>query len=257
METILKIFKYLGFDPRILIKNFVGILWYLKGYRKFLEQLNSSEKFKIKINPMLLDRNEQSGISSGHYFHQDLFVASLIFKNNPEKHVDIGSRIDGFVAHVASYRKIEIFDIRELSSKNESIIFKQADFTDLDKEYYEYTDSISCLHAIEHFGLGRYGDSIDINGHIKGLNAIHKMLRKKGKFYFSVPIGPLRIEFNAHRVFSLNYLIGLLKDNYDIISFSYVDDEGLLHKNAELNSMDREHNFGCRYGCGIFELIKK
>jgi hypothetical protein len=27
-------------------------------------------------------------------------------------------------------------------------------------------DSISSLHAIEHFGLGRYGDTIDVNGHL-------------------------------------------------------------------------------------------
>jgi len=60
------------------------------------------------------DRFDQSGTASGHYFHQDLLVASRIFINNPEKHVDIGSRIDGFVAHVASFREIEVFDIRSL-----------------------------------------------------------------------------------------------------------------------------------------------
>jgi len=42
--------------------------------------------------------------ASGHYFHQDLLVAGKIFKNNPIKHVDIGSRMDGFIAHVASFR---------------------------------------------------------------------------------------------------------------------------------------------------------
>ena len=34
------------------------------------------------------------------------------------------------------------------------------------------TDSLSCLHAIEHFGLGRYTDPIDINIHIKGLTTL-------------------------------------------------------------------------------------
>jgi hypothetical protein len=32
-----------------------------------------------------------------------------------------------------------------------------------------YCDSLSCLHALEHFGLGRYGDPIDPRGHEKGI----------------------------------------------------------------------------------------
>ena len=120
----------------------------------------------------------------------------------------------------------------------------------------DYCDSISSLHAIEHFGLGRYGDKIDYDGHLKGLDNIYKMLKERGKFYFSVPIGHQRIEFNAHRVFSIKYLVELLESKYRIDSFSYVDDEGDLVKDAPLNSRDMESNYSCNYGCGIFELIK-
>jgi len=31
--------------------------------------------------------------------------------------VDIGSRVDGFVAHVASFREIEVFDVRPISAQ--------------------------------------------------------------------------------------------------------------------------------------------
>ena len=61
------------------------------------------------------------------------------------------------------------------------------------------------------------------------------MLKRNGKFYFSVPIGSQRIEFNAHRVFSLKYLMDLFKSNFYINSFSYVDDRGDLYKNIELS----------------------
>ena len=44
------------------------------------------------------------------------------------------------------------------------------------------TDSLSCLHAIEHFGLGRYSDPIDINGHIKGLENMISLLTGKENF---------------------------------------------------------------------------
>jgi len=32
---------------------------------------------------------------------QDLLVARWIFDAKPQRHVDIGSRVDGFIAHVA------------------------------------------------------------------------------------------------------------------------------------------------------------
>ena len=119
-----------------------------------------------------------------------------------------------------------------------------------------YCDSVSSLHAIEHFGLGRYGDKLDYNGHLKGLKNIYEMLKKGGKFYFSVPIGPQRIEFNAHRIFSVKYLIELINDKYYIDSFSYVDDEGDLFRDIPLHSNRIENNFSCKYGCGILELTK-
>ena len=113
------------------------------------------------------------------------------------------------------------------------------------------------MHAIEHFGLGRYGDRMDYLGHLKALKNIAKILKKGGVFYFSVPIGPQRIEFNAHRVFSLSYLIQILEEDFDIVDFSFVDDKGDLNINIPLNQEDIIRNYGCNYGCGIFELIKK
>lgn len=168
----------------------------------------------------------------GHYFHQDLLIAKKIYQNAPKKHVDTGSRIDGFVAHVAIFREIEIFDIRNMESNVENVAFKQADLSARDFVLENYTDSISSLHAIEHFGLGRYGGSIDVNGHIKAIENIYKCLKPVGVFYFSVPIGPQRIEFNAHRVFSVGYLLDMFSEEVS-------------------------GDFGCTYGCRIFELRKK
>ena len=126
----------------------------------------------------------------------------------------------------------------------------------LSGDMIDYCDSISSLHVIEHFGLGRYNDPIDYFGYLKAIENISIILKSKGVFYFSVPIGPQRIEFNAHRVFSIEYLLTLLK-KFDIRSFSYVDDKDDFHRNVELSSDGIESNLGCNYGCGIFELIKK
>ncbi len=258
MCKLSKIFKWFGINFSLIKNNIKGLRFYFADLKKIKEQ-NKKEYFgPIKYYPILNERFEKAGNLSGHYFHQDLLVAQKIYINKPLKHIDIGSRMDGFISHLAVFRQVEVFDIRKQESKVENIVFKQMDFMGtVPVEYINYTDSISSLHAIEHFGLGRYGDNIDVSGYLKGLNNINKMLKSGGKFYFSVPIGNQRIEFNAHRVFSIQYLLDIFQNDYELKSFSYVDDNGDLHSNIYLNQENILNNLNCRFGCGIFELVKK
>lgn len=231
--------------------------WFKKDYKKFKSLVKDSE-FPISDSfPILSERGESAGTTNTHYFVQDLYMAQKIFENKPQKHVDIGSRVDGFVAHVASFRKIELLDIRKMESNIKNVYFKQADLMGSGDLPIDYCDSISSLHALEHFGLGRYGDPIDPDGHIKGFNNITKILRSGGRFYFSVPMGRQRIEFNAHRVFGLPYLLKLVSKDYDIISFSYIDDNSELYTDIDINEEQAQLSYGCDYGCALFELKKK
>ena len=250
---------YFGFNLKKKLTAIRGVGWYFRDFLKIRKQLKQQSDFQISsLYPILSDKFDQAGVMKGHYFHQDLLIAKKIHQSAPKKHVDIGSRIDGFVAHVAIFREIEIFDIRNMESNVENVVFKQADLSTRDFGLENYTDSISSLHAIEHFGLGRYGDSIDLNGHIKAIENIYKCLKPGGIFYFSVPIGPQRIEFNAHRVFSVSYLLNLFREKYDLVSFSFVNDAGDLILNQPTDKPEEvSGNFGCVHGCGIFELRKK
>ena len=236
-----------------LLKN------YIRYYPKYLSQKFEFKKLggDITHNYMILDDYKASaGSASGHYFHQDLLVASFIKKDNPIKHIDIGSRIDGFVAHVASFREIDVMDIRNLEiSEHKNINFIQKDMMDKNSLEENITDSISCLHAIEHFGLGRYGDKIDINGHINGFNNIIKMLKSGGKLYISFPIGKRNeIHFNAHRVFHHNDIFNWNEslDNIILERFDFVDDRGKLNLNKNLNTDCKE----IKFGCGIYTFQK-
>jgi len=240
------------------MRSLGGIGFYIRNYFSLKKQRGDDNTFPFgRIYPILGERNTESGTMSGHYFHQDLFVANRIFNINPERHIDIGSRTDGFVAHVASFRKIEIIDIRDQKSKVKNIEFRQADLMELPDDMINSCDSISALHSIEHFGLGRYGDPIDYFGHLKAIKNISRIVKSGGRFYFSAPIGSQRIEFNAHRVFSVEYVMNLFNENFNLIGFSFVDDKGDLFEDVALNEKDVKNNFGCSYGCGIFELIKK
>lgn len=253
------LFTFLGFSKDTFIQNMRSIPSFIKDYRKLETLLKDDLNFPFgKFYPVTVEKNKENAHLPLHYFYQDLLVAQKVFKNNPQRHIDIGSRMDGFVAHVAAYREIEVFDIRPMSKKISNVNFIQADLMkNIEDDFKDYTDSLSSLHVIEHFGLGRYGDTMDAYGHIRALENIYLILKKGGTFYFSVPIGPQRIEFNAHRIFNLEYLSEILFDKFNLVSFSYVDDNNNLHEDVALTSDGKQSNFGCQYGCGIFELVKK
>lgn len=255
MKKILKYFNGVGVDIVRLVNTFRGIPYYIKDYITLKKNIQD-DMFLIKFYPILSDKYEQGGTARGHYFHQDLLIAQKIYKANPIRHIDIGSRVDGFVAHLATFRNIEIIDIRKIVSSIDNIYFIQANMIDMKKDLYESCDSLSCLHALEHFGLGRYGDPIDYNGHLKGFENMYNILKPNGIFYFSVPIGEQRIEFNAQRVFSIKYLLNMFENKFEIVSFSYVDDNGDLQKDLILSDEFILNNCNCNYGCGIFELRK-
>jgi len=255
LKTLLKplgaIVLALGFDPRRLsaIKHAPK---YIAGYRAF-KKMGGTIAYAY---PIVSDFDDQAGSASGHYFHQDLLVASLIHDANPTRHIDIGSRIDGFVAHVASFRKIEVMDVRKLrNTTHPNISFLQANLMDAGNAHEHISDSISCLHAIEHFGLGRYGDPIDPNGHTKGFNNIVRMLKPGGVLYISFPIGKTNeVYFNAHRVFHPRDIFSWPNPQHqlDLVRFDYVDDNGDLHRNADVKNAAPD----VEYGCGIYTFRK-
>jgi hypothetical protein len=253
--TPVKWLRALGFEPKVTLRGIRSLKRYWIDYRKFRSQLAQSDKKWVIFPsyPCLFDYYDRSGVAGGHYFHQDLWVAQKIFARQPRKHVDIGSRIDGFVAHVASFRQIEVFDYRPLSAQIPNVIFRQADLLSVQLELVNYCDSLSCLHVIEHIGLGRYGDPININGYKEAVFSLHSILEPGGILYLSSPIGQERIEFNAHRVFALETLIDLFSNKFRILGISLVDDSGELHRNVKMEDVDSRK---ISLGLAIFELRK-
>lgn len=259
MSRLISAFRLVGIDlPRTAasVRGLVRFGSDLRRFRSLQPQSRSRIEFG-KLYPCIDDYRTESGTASGHYFHQDLIVAQRIFETNPKRHVDVASRVDGFVAHIAVFREIEIFDIRPLTTTARNIVFRRCDImAEIESEYINYCDSLSCLHALEHFGLGRYGDSLNPDGHLKGLDNLHRILRSDGTLYLAVPIGPHRIEFNAHRVFGVPQLLHMVSERFAIRRFSFVDDTGELHDNVKLTNSNSENHFGCWFGLGILELRK-
>lgn len=247
-----------GLDLEQLLRALRGVPAFVRDLARLVPQgRGAGRPFPFGgLRPCPADRYGAAGSVSEHYFYQDWHVAGRIHSRNPRRHVDVGSRLDGFVASVAAFREIEVFDIRPLALDVPTIKFRRIDLMDPLPELDGYCDSVSSLHAIEHFGLGRYGDRLDYMGHLAGLDRVHRLLQPGGQFYFSVPIGPQRIEFNAHRVFALGPLIALLEQRYRLDAFSYVGDDNHFHAAVDLDPAEVARNFGCHYGCGVFELTR-
>ena len=201
------------------------------------------------IRPLLDDSEMGAGDISSHYFHQDLWAARLIYAARPARHLDIGSRLDGFVAHLLTFMPVDVIDVRPLTNEVAGLSFLQGDATHLSDIADNSVESLSCLHAVEHFGLGRYGDPIDPDAPSKALRAMARTLAPGGRLYLSAPIGAARVEFNAHRVFSPTTIPE--ECALPLVSFAAVSDDGDFVVDAAPQEFMDAH-----YACGLYEFTK-
>lgn len=255
---VMRSLRALGVEPYVIYSSGKGIKKYRENRREFLRQAGDQTLWPLGESwPCLADRYDNSGVAKGQYFHQDLFVAQQIFRARPARHVDVGSRVDGFVGHVASFMPVEVIDIRPLSTTAENIAFTQRDLMVEDMSFDGYTDSLSCLHTLEHFGLGRYGDPIDYLGYVKGFENLARMVRPGGRFYFSVPISRVqRIEFDAHRLFGIPHVVELVEPQFEVEQAAIVNDAEDLVRDVDLHSPEAMRSFDVDYGCIILTLRK-
>lgn len=243
----------LGFNPFVLKLNVAGTPQYLKHLRAYRRAARQSKHFPLlaeNLYPILTDFHGEAGTIGGVYFHQDLWAAKKIFAARPSQHIDIGSRFDGFIAHLLIFMPVKVIDIRPLSSDLPGLTFIQDDATLLANFESDSVESLSSLHAIEHFGLGRYGDEIDPDGCFKAMSSLARVLKPGGRLYFSVPIGRERVEFNAHRVFAPETILQAFSQ-LQLMSFAGVDDAG----NFQAEARPEEYR-EARMACGLFEFTK-
>ena len=228
--------RQLGFDPLVTLKAIGGLPNFITTSIAFW---SGNKRKSMSWSPVLGDFNASSGNATGHYFWQDLICARWIYEENPQNHFDIGSRVDGFIAHLLSFRQVTLLDIRPLDEviPNLSVVLGDAQ-KDLSQFRGSY-DSVSSLHSIEHFGLGRYKDKIDPNGHEKGLKNIAECARAGGFLYVSFPIGKSAVEFNAQRIIDPEWPVESLKD-FELVEFVLIPWRGTPTYGMKPSEVSRE-----------------
>ncbi|MGE4132947.1 MAG: DUF268 domain-containing protein [Bdellovibrionales bacterium] len=230
-----------------------GPVAFWRDYFRFLRE-PLDPRFPLSIldsQPCFYDRYDTAGVKPRHYFHQDLWAAQKVFDSKVKEHLDLGSRIDGFVAHCAVFCKVNVIDIRPLTDLNERIHFVQGDITNLVGFANESVHSLSSLHVFEHIGLGRYNDPIGPQYLRQAVEEVIRVLAPGASFYFAVPIGIQRLEFNGQRVFAPSTVLEMF-ERLEIVEFSAIDDADDLHLNANPQAFN-----AAEYSCGLFHFRKK
>ncbi len=232
-------------DPR-KIHSWVYVVKYIKHWIQY-QSVYSRKLSIIDSYPCLTDWVSSTPFDA-HYFYQGAWLARKVSAQKPSHHTDISSSVLT-ISVLSGFVETTFVDYRPLKSNLSGLKSIAGDILALafdDKSI----NSLSCLHVIEHIGLGRYGDPLDPNGSIKAALELQRVVADDGSLFLSVPVGRERICFNAHRIFFPETIISMFSE-LELIDFSYVDDSGQLHSETSLNAAA-----DLDYGCGMFHFRK-
>ena len=250
--SLIMIFIQKGLEwIRKKIYLYTSYIQYLKEFKIFRE--THGKRFKVEKKdkyPCLMDKYGTTSFDK-HYIYHTAWAARKLRSIIPEEHVDISS-FTYFSTLVSAFIPVRFYDFRPVPIKLENLTCSAADITSLpfkDNSIF----SLSCMHVVEHIGLGRYGDPLDVDGDLKAINELKRVVCREGYILFVVPIGgEARIMFNAHRIYTYDQILGYF-DGCELLEFSLIPDqsqEGIII-NATKEQADRQV-----YGCGCF-LFKK
>ncbi|MFZ5581036.1 MAG: DUF268 domain-containing protein [Pseudomonadota bacterium] len=188
-----------------------------------------------------------------HYVFHTAWASRVIAELRPREHIDIASSLY-FVGLVSAFVPTRFIDFRPadlgLSGlDSEAGTLMHLPFPD------NSVESLSCMHVVEHVGLGRYGDPLDYDGDIKAVRELTRVVATRGTLLFVVPVGgQARIQFNAHRIYTYDQVLDLFPD-FDLIEFALIPDDGA--KEGLIRHASPSLAANQKYGCGCFRLRKK
>lgn len=200
--------------------------------------------------PRLNDRTEHLPFDA-HYIYHTAWAARVLAMTKPARHVDISS-LAYFSTLCSAFVPIEFYDFRPAGIVLSNLACGAADLCNL-----QFKDrslpSLSCMHTIEHIGLGRYGDPLDASGDLRALSELQRVLAPGGSLLIVVPVGRPRVQYNAHRIYDPQSIESSLSE-LRLESWSLLPDEsaGGLVENAT-----RDMALQQSYGCGCFHFVRR
>jgi SAM-dependent methyltransferase len=236
-----------------LLTMFKKFLKFFPEYYKFKKLALDDGRFDISwknLYPILGEDTSDTGFDR-HYVYHTSWAARKLKEINPKKHIDISSSL--YFAGIASaFINIEFYDYRPADLYLSNFDSKRGDLLNLPFPDNSI-DSISCMHVVEHIGLGRYGDPLDAKGDLKAIEQLIRVLALGGSLLFVVPIGNPRIAFNAHRIYTKDQILSYF-DELELKEIALVPDDKKL--GGMINNPNDEILQSQSYGCGCFWFVK-
>ncbi len=247
MKSIIRNWVKAFLFPRPLI----GLIYLPRFFSHYLKYARALREDSLKISdmqPCLGDWTTHTPFDA-HYFYQGAWLARCLKSKAPSRHTDIGSSVL-MIGVLSGYLPTTFVDFRPIKTNLTGLTPMAGDILAL--PFLDSTiESVSCLHVVEHIGLGRYGDPIDPMGSRKALTELERIVAMNGRLYLSLPIGRERICFNAHRVHSPASILKMLP-SMTLVDFSWIDDAGVFHEHDEVSAANDQE-----YACGLFLLEKQ
>ncbi len=225
---------------------------FTEQFSQFKEQSSVDGRFEPKQAdwfPCLNDNTAETGFDP-HYVLHTSWAARVLAKTKPKVHVSFGDSLY-FVGMTSAFTSMTFCDIRESRLPFRDIQEHRADLTSLPPSWTATLPSLSCMHVLEHIGLGRYGDALDASGDRKAAAELARVLAPGGQLLMVVPMeDPPRVCFNAHRLYSYSQVMDLFPD-LSLLEFTLITNEGQFFENADPRLLE-----GRKYACGCFRYTK-
>ena len=181
-----------------------------------------------------------------HYFYQSAWLARHLAERRPTSYTDVGSSVS-MLGVISGFVPTTFVDIRPVEIALTNFECMAGSIVALPFPDHS-VELLSCLHVIEHIGLGRYGDPLDPAGSQKAAKELVRVLAPQGRLFLSTPVGRERVCFNAHRIFAPQTIVAMFAP-CSLASFAWIDDRGVLRTRASpADAADAD------YGCGLFEF---
>lgn len=222
---------------------------YLIQFIRFRNAAAKTGRLPVRFRdayPCLKDKIKTTPVDQ-HYIYHPAWAARILAQTKPAEHTDISSILN-FGTILSAFIPVKFFDYRPAKLTLSGYASGFADLKNLPFENDSIV-SLSCMHTVEHVGLGRYGDELDAEGDLKAIEELKRVLKPGGDLLLVVPVGKPKTEFNAHRIYSYEQILGCFPA-FELKEFSLIPDKGnlLLHADPDLV---KEQTFGC--GCFWFK----
>jgi hypothetical protein len=209
----------LGQPPYLWLSLFSEISWFWSSFWRYRRMLPGVDN-KIRIYPILFQRNPI--IFDAHYAYQAAWASYRLVDRRPARHIDVSSDLR-FVTQLSAYMPVTYIEYRPPRLRLPNLTILHGDINQLPFANRSVT-SLSCLHVIEHIGLGRYGEPLDPSAYLKSLTEMERILAPGGFLFLSVPVGSAVTQFNAHRILDPlqlpKIMHGLVLEEFSIVTTS-------------------------------------